>query len=159
MGKRDLAVGIVACMQTHGSRVNWHPSLCLLVTDGGCRPDGTFVTWPAHDTARRMKRAKLAGLRRHAKVVLENLRDRQLPIMFRTILREGPFRLFFFSREEPRMHVHVSHPDGEAKFWIEPELSPSVVVGLSPRQVADAEDIVRRHHQEIRDVWVRHFGR
>ncbi len=79
--------------------------------------------------------------------------------MSRTILREGPFRLFFFSREETRMHVHVSHPDGEAKFWIEPELSASVVVKLSPRQVAEAEDIVRRHHEEIRDAWVRHFGR
>ena len=76
-----------------------------------------------------------------------------------TILREGPFRLFFFSREEPRMHVHVSHPDGEAKFWIEPELSVSVIVGLSPRLVAEAEEIVRRHQEEIREAWVRHFGR
>ena len=51
-GERDLAVGIVACLQTHGSRANWHPHLHLLVTDGGFRPDGTFVSWPAHDTAR-----------------------------------------------------------------------------------------------------------
>ena len=51
-GERDLAVGVVACLQTHGSRANWHPHLHLLVTDGGFRPDGTFVTWPAHDTAR-----------------------------------------------------------------------------------------------------------
>jgi len=33
-----------------------------------------------------------------------------------TIFREGSFRFFFFSREEPKMHVHVSRPDGEAKF-------------------------------------------
>ena len=51
-GERDLAVGIVACLQTHGSRANWHPHLHLLVTDGGFRPDGTFVSWPAHDPAR-----------------------------------------------------------------------------------------------------------
>ena len=31
-----------------------------------------------------------------------------------TILRDGPFRLFF-SREETRIHVHVAHPDGEVK--------------------------------------------
>ena len=43
-GERDLAVGIVACLQTHGSRANWHPHLHLLVTDGGFRPDGTFVS-------------------------------------------------------------------------------------------------------------------
>ncbi|MDZ7630299.1 MAG: DUF4160 domain-containing protein [Gemmatimonadaceae bacterium] len=59
------------------------------------------------------------------------------------------------------MHVHVSHPDGEAKFWIEPELSASVDVGLSPRQVAQAEDIVRCCHLEgvLLMPRVRHFGR
>lgn len=40
--------------------------------------------------------------------------------MVPTIVRDGSFRLFFFLREEPRMHVHVAHPDGEAKFWLEP---------------------------------------
>ena len=34
------------------SVANWHPHLHLLVTDGGVRPDGTFVSWPVHDTAR-----------------------------------------------------------------------------------------------------------
>jgi glycine cleavage system H lipoate-binding protein len=57
------------------------------------------------------------------------------------------------------MHVHVAHPDGEAKIWIEPDVATVVVVGLTPRQVAEAEDIVRRHLSEIRDAWVRHFGR
>jgi hypothetical protein len=51
-GEPDLAVGIVACLQTHGSLANWHPHLHFIVTDGGFRPDGTFVPWPAHDTAR-----------------------------------------------------------------------------------------------------------
>lgn len=32
-----------------------------------------------------------------------------------TVLRDGPSRLFSSSREEQRMHVHVAHPDGEAK--------------------------------------------
>ena len=34
-GERELTVGIVACLQTHGSRANWHPHLHLHVTDGG----------------------------------------------------------------------------------------------------------------------------
>ncbi|MFO0095055.1 MAG: transposase [Gemmatimonadaceae bacterium] len=56
-------MGIVACLQTHGSRANWHPHLHLLVTDGGFRPDGTFVTWPAHDTARLTEAFRRAVLR------------------------------------------------------------------------------------------------
>jgi len=62
-GERALAVGIVACLQTHGSRANWHPHLHLLVTDGGFRPDGTFVSWPAHDTARLTEAFRRAVLR------------------------------------------------------------------------------------------------
>jgi hypothetical protein len=48
-----------------------------------------------------------------------------------TILREGGFRFYFFSREESRMHVHVHHSDGEAKFWLEPQIEVATSHGLS----------------------------
>ena len=57
------SVGIVACLQTHGSRANWHPHLHLLVTDGGFRPDGTFVSWSVHDTPRLTEAIRRAVLR------------------------------------------------------------------------------------------------
>ncbi len=62
-GERDLAVGLVACLQTQGSRANWHPHLQLLISDGGFRPDGSFVTWPVHDTARLTEAFRRAVLR------------------------------------------------------------------------------------------------
>ncbi len=39
-----------------------------------------------------------------------------------TVFREKGHRFFFFSREEDRMHVHILSGDGEAKFWLEPEI-------------------------------------
>jgi hypothetical protein len=51
LGERDLSVGIVSSIQTHGSLANWHPHLHMLVTDGGFRSDGTFVRLPLHDVA------------------------------------------------------------------------------------------------------------
>ena len=57
------------------------------------------------------------------------------------------------------MHVHVAHPDGEAKFWIEPSVELAAVVGLSAVQLAAADAIVRRHEREIRDAWSHHFSR
>ena len=36
-----------------------------------------------------------------------------------TVFKEKGYRFFFFSREELRMHIHVSSHDGEAKFWLE----------------------------------------
>lgn len=62
-GERELTIGIVACLQTHGARANWHPHLHLLLTDGGFRPDGTFVGWLAHDTARLTEAFRRAVLR------------------------------------------------------------------------------------------------
>jgi hypothetical protein len=64
---------------------------------------------------------------------------------------------YFFSREERRMHVHVYHADGEAKFWLEPNLELAQNHGLSPRRVATVLEIVRRHEHEIRAAWKRHF--
>ncbi len=69
-GERELAVGIVACLQTHGSRANWHPHLHLLVTDGGFRPDGTFVAWPVHDAARLTEAFRRAVLRLFVRLAL-----------------------------------------------------------------------------------------
>ena len=74
-----------------------------------------------------------------------------------TIFREGGFRFFFFSREEARMHVHVSHPDGEAKFWLTPELALATSVGLSPKQLKEAERLVSVHLEEIANAWRTHF--
>jgi len=48
--REDVSVGIVLCIQTHGSLLNWQPHVHALVTDGGFRPDGTFVSMPAHST-------------------------------------------------------------------------------------------------------------
>jgi hypothetical protein len=74
-----------------------------------------------------------------------------------TVLRDGPFRLFFFSREESRMHVHVSHPDGEAKFWLTPDVELATQTGLAVHVVNEAKQLVEDHLQEIVDAWNKHF--
>lgn len=75
-----------------------------------------------------------------------------------TICRDGKFRLFFFSREEMRIHVHVEHPDGEAKFWLTPTIHLAVNIGLSSVQVRQAQAVVEAHIKEIQDAWHYHFG-
>ena len=75
-----------------------------------------------------------------------------------TIFREGAFRFFFFSREESRIHIHVTHTDGEAKFWLEPRIELAMNQGLSQKQLAEALSLVSQHHEEILDAWHTHFG-
>jgi hypothetical protein len=74
-----------------------------------------------------------------------------------TILRAGGFRLYFFSREERRPHVHVEHADGEAKFWTDPQVELAANFGLKPKQVADARKLIEDHLNEIRSAWAKHF--
>ena len=56
------------------------------------------------------------------------------------------------------MHVHVAHPNGEAKFWLEPLVALATHTGLSQKELSAAEEVVRRHLQEIIDAWNQHFG-
>ncbi|MEE8584278.1 MAG: DUF4160 domain-containing protein [Acidobacteriota bacterium] len=75
-----------------------------------------------------------------------------------TVFREQGFRFFFFSREEPRMHVHVQSQNGEAKFWIEPEIELARNYNLSNRELNTIRRLVEEHENEIRSAWQRHFG-
>ena len=84
-----------------------------------------------------------------------------------TIHREGGYRFFFFSREESRPHVHVYSTgphvhvystDGEAKFWLEPELALARNYRLSKVQLKGIENIIERHYDEFKTAWNSFFG-
>ena len=75
-----------------------------------------------------------------------------------TVLRAGPYRFYFFSREEPRPHVHVQSADGEAKFWLDPEVELAKNYKLSERDLQRIRELILEHEDEIRDAWNRHFG-
>lgn len=75
-----------------------------------------------------------------------------------TVFREGPYRFFFFSREEARVHIHVQSVDGEAKFWLEPTIELARNHGLSDTELHRVEQSVRERQQEIRDAWNDHFA-
>ncbi len=75
-----------------------------------------------------------------------------------TVLRDGQFRFFFFSREETRIHIHVSHPEGEAKFWLSPAVQLATSIGLNQRQLREAQFVIETHLGEIKNAWYSHFG-
>lgn len=75
-----------------------------------------------------------------------------------TVFRELGFRFFFFSREEPRIHVHVHCAHGEAKFWLEPDIDLAENYGLRSGEVQTARKLIEEHEDEVRTAWLRHFG-
>ena len=74
-----------------------------------------------------------------------------------TVFRYKGYRFFFFSREEERMHVHVYCAEGEAKFWLEPEISVAKNYGLSKAQIAELTQVVEDRKDDITNAWREHF--
>jgi hypothetical protein len=75
-----------------------------------------------------------------------------------TVLRKKDYRFFFFSREESRAHVHVVCPDGEAKFWLVPEIELARNHGLSRLRLKEIEEIIEVHYEELKGAWEQRLG-
>jgi Domain of unknown function (DUF4160) len=56
------------------------------------------------------------------------------------------------------MHVHVYSGDGEAKFWMEPQIELAQNYGLSKKDLRTARGLIEEHADEIRAAWQTHFG-
>ena len=74
-----------------------------------------------------------------------------------TVFRESGYRFYFFSLEEDRMHVHVASSDGDAKFWLEPEIELAMAKGLSRHSINQIRRIVEGHYNELTDAWRGHL--
>jgi len=75
-----------------------------------------------------------------------------------TVFRYKNFRFHFFSREEPRMHVHVISGHGEAKFWMEPDIELARNFGLSEPELRLLRSVIEERKDEIKRAWKAHFG-
>ncbi len=74
-----------------------------------------------------------------------------------TVFRYKDYRFFFFSREEERIHIHVSSERGEAKFWLEPIVSLAQNYRLSAKELQSIQKIIEARKNEIKNSWRRHF--
>lgn len=80
-----------------------------------------------------------------------------MPVVF----RRGNVRFHFFSNEgSPRepMHVHADGPDGEAKFWLFPDVAVARSAGYNRRRLAVLAAMVRRRRDDVERAWNEHFG-
>jgi len=75
-----------------------------------------------------------------------------------TVFRYKGYRFFFFSREEPRMHVHVCCADGEAKFWLTPRIELAQQAGMSRHRLKEITRIIEARRDEIESAWKKVFG-
>ncbi|MEW6233906.1 MAG: DUF4160 domain-containing protein [Candidatus Omnitrophota bacterium] len=77
-----------------------------------------------------------------------------------TILRLGPYRIYFVSHDilnEPP-HIHIDREDQSAKFWLNP-VSLSRNLGFSPYELRSIERLLRERQQELLEAWNVYFRR
>lgn len=75
-----------------------------------------------------------------------------------TVLREGPYRIYFYSHEpnEPP-HVHVDRGDQTAKFWLSP-VALARNLGFSAKELGTIERLLTSHVDELVEAWNGYFG-
>lgn len=74
-----------------------------------------------------------------------------------TVLRSGPYRLYFYSWDlnEPP-HVHVDRDDRRAKFWLDP-VALAAQSGVAPHEVRMIEALVHTHRGQLMKAWHDYF--
>ena len=75
-----------------------------------------------------------------------------------TVLQQGPYRFYFNSREETRMHIHVESPDGRAKFWLVPLVSLADFRDLKQHELREIQQIVEQNEEVFTDAGKKHFS-
>jgi hypothetical protein len=53
------------------------------------------------------------------------------------------------------MHVHT--PEGEAKYWLEPDIELAVNFGISQRDLKTIEKKIKEKENELKRAWKEHF--
>ncbi len=75
-----------------------------------------------------------------------------------TVMRIGPYRLFFYSADgaEPP-HIHIERDAAIAKYWLSPvRLAQSGRFGS--RELRDLERLVVEHETRLLEAWNEYFG-
>ena len=75
-----------------------------------------------------------------------------------TVLRSGPYRVYFFSHEpnEPP-HVHVDCDAQSAKFWLRP-VTLAFNLGFSPLELRRIQQLLRQNEKDLMEKWNASFG-
>ena len=75
-----------------------------------------------------------------------------------TVLRSGPYRMYFFSHEpnEPP-HVHVDRDNLSAKFWLQP-VALARNFGFPAHELRRIRILIEEHQTRFLEVWNGHIG-
>ncbi len=75
-----------------------------------------------------------------------------------TVMRIGPYRFHFYSREENEPpHIHVARDDHGAKYWLEP-VRLAANFGSRPAELRDIQRLVEEPREALIAADIRFHG-
>ena len=75
-----------------------------------------------------------------------------------TVLREGPYRFFWYSHEPGELpHVHVDRGGCSAKYWLNP---PGLArnIGYPAHELKRIRGIIQANQPSLLEAWYGYFG-
>jgi len=70
-----------------------------------------------------------------------------------TVLRSGPYRVYFYSHEPNELpHVHVDRGPESCKFWLSPVALASNL-GFRPHELRDIQRLIEKHADDLLQDW------
>jgi hypothetical protein len=74
-----------------------------------------------------------------------------------TVLRLGPYRLFFYSGDYlEAAHIHVERDNNIAKFWLKPVRLQSSG-GFRPHEIRKIQKLIEEYEDQILESWHEYF--
>jgi len=75
------------------------------------------------------------------------------------VMRIGPYRLHFWSREnnEPP-HIHITRDRAVAKYWLEPRVEFASNQGFPLHELTQIRRIVEQNRDRLLEAWHEHLG-
>jgi hypothetical protein len=75
-----------------------------------------------------------------------------------TVLRTGPYRIYFYSHEPNESpHVHIDRDERSCKFWLQP-VALARNLAYSAKELRDIERIITENENQLLEAWNEYFG-
>jgi hypothetical protein len=71
-----------------------------------------------------------------------------------TFLNENGYRIFTWSKEKEKKHVHIIKGDKQCKYWLEPEIELAENNGFKKFEL---NEIILKNAEEFKNKWDKHF--
>jgi hypothetical protein len=74
-----------------------------------------------------------------------------------TFLTYKGYRIYVWSKEEDRQHVHVRKDENQCKYWLDPIIELAENDGFKEHELNEIKEIIEEYETKFKEQWKQHF--